>query len=267
MRTNFTLDKLRKGGVVLGCALQSYRSAEIPRVYAAAGFDYIFIDAEHSGFDLETVQDMIATSVQAGITPLVRVGEFLYSLVARFLDVGAQGIILPRAECSDVLEVAIQWTKFPPRGKRGFGVMAPQLDYEQRDFTEIIEHLNRNTMVVVQFETGTAMERADELLAVPGIDVAMVGPSDLSISLGVPGQFDHPLLIDAICRFMEICRDRNIIPGIHCRNPVQAKSWIDRGMRLVGAGGEQGLLLEKATQTVADLRAAVELNAANLVRR
>jgi len=261
MRTNFTLDKLRKGEVVLGCALQSYRSAEIPRVYGAAGFDYVFIDAEHSGFDLETVQDMIATSVQAGITPLVRVGEFLYSLVARFLDVGAQGIILPRAECSDVLDAAIHWTKFPPAGRRGFGVMAPQLDYEQRDFAEIIDHLNRNTMVVVQFETATAMERADELLAVNGIDVAMVGPSDLSISLGVPGQFDHPLLVDSVCRFMEICRRHNVIPGIHCRNPSQAGTWIERGMRFVGAGGEQGLLLEKSRQTVADLRAAVERSA------
>lgn len=234
--------------------MQHYRSPEIGRAFAAAGFDYFFIDAEHGGFDLETVQDIISAAVHSGITPLVRVCELRYSLVARFLDVGAQGIVLPRVESPALLEEAISWTRFPPLGKRGFGVIAPLIDYEPRGFPEIIAHLNANTMTVVQFETAAAMERADELLSIQGVDVAMVGPSDLSISLGVPGDADHPRLVDCILQFIESCEAHNVVPGIHCRNQVQAEKWIERGMRFVGAGGEHGLLLEKARETAAELR-------------
>ncbi len=258
MRKNITLERIRKGEIVLGCALQHYRSAEIARVFAAAGFDYFFIDAEHGGFDLETIQDMISAGAQAGITPLVRVGELHYSLVARFLDVGAQGVILPRVESPALLQEAVSWARFPPVGKRGFGVMAPLLDYEPRSFPEIIAHFNANTLIVVQFETRAAMERADELLAIPGVDVAMVGPSDLSVSLGIPGEFDHPRLVSCVLALIKACNARHVVPGIHCRNEVLAAQWIERGMRFVGAGGEHSLLFEKARQTASQLRARAQ---------
>lgn len=253
MRVNHTRRRLSAGETVFGCAIQHYRSAEIPRALAAAGFHYVFIDMEHSGFGFETVQDMIAAAALSSITPIVRVGELLYSLVARLLDVGAQGIIFPRVESPELLAEAVSWTRFPPAGKRGFGMMAPVLDYEPAAFPEIMAHQNANTTVVVQFETRVAMERADELLSIPGIDVAMIGPSDLSISLGVPGEAEHPVLIDIVMQFIKRCEAHGVIPGIHCRNAMQARAWAERGMRFVGAGGEHGLLLEKAREVVAQL--------------
>jgi 2-dehydro-3-deoxyglucarate aldolase/4-hydroxy-2-oxoheptanedioate aldolase len=256
MRVNQTLARLRQGETVFGCAMQCYRTAEIPRVFAAAGFDYVFIDTEHGGFDFETVQDLVAAAVSAGITPVVRVCELLYSQVARTLDMGAQGIIFPRVEDPEVLAEAIQWTKFPPLGKRGFGVLPPLLDYEQQSMESITDHLNRNVMVVVQFETRRAMERSGELLSVPGVDVAMVGPADLSISLGVPGQFTHPMLVECIDRFIELCNRHGVVPGIHNRGVDGALQWAERGMRFIGAGSEQSLLLEIARGTMAKLREA-----------
>lgn len=260
MRKNTTLERLWKGEVVLGCALQHYRSAEIARVFAAAGFDYFFIDAEHGSFDLETIQDMVSAGAGSGITPLVRVAELHYALVARALDVGAQGVILPRVESPELLKEAISWARFPPLGKRGFGVMAPLLDYEPRSFPEIIAHLNANTLIVVQFETRAAMERADELLSIPGVGVAMVGPSDLSVSLGIPGEVDHPQLVECVLQFMKACKAHHVVPGIHCRSEAQAAQWIERGMRFVGSGGEHSLLFEKARQTVTQLRERTQAN-------
>jgi 2-dehydro-3-deoxyglucarate aldolase/4-hydroxy-2-oxoheptanedioate aldolase len=254
MRQNHAKDKLCQQQTVIGCALQHFRSSEVARALAASGFDYLFIDCEHTGFNLETVQDMIAASLQAGITPLVRVGELLYSLISRVLDVGAQGIILPRVASGRELEQAISWIRFPPAGTRGFGIMAPVLDYKQHSFQEIIEHLNANTLVVVQFETREAIERCEELLSVPGFDVALVGPSDLSVSLGVPGQFDHPVLVRAVMRLIEACEARRIAPGIQCRNPAQAMPWLERGMRVIGVGSELTLLLEKARETIISMR-------------
>src|SRR5207248_1021807 len=161
MRVNRTREKLENGETVLGCSVQSYRSMEIPRAFAAAGFDYVFIDMEHGSFDLETVHDMIIASHGAAITPIVRIGELLYSLAARLLDSGAQGIILPRVEDPRLLEEALSWMRFPPVGKRGYGVNPTMLSYEACSFPEVIEHQNRETLVVVQFETARAMEGAD----------------------------------------------------------------------------------------------------------
>ena len=256
MRVNHTRERLAKGETVLGCAIQSYRSAEVARTFAAAGFDYVFLDMEHGSFDLETVQDMIAAAAAAGITPIVRVAELLYSLVARLLDAGAQGIILPRVEDPRLLEEALSWLRFPPQGKRGFGVNGTMIDYEARTFTEIIDHQNRNILAVVQFETTTAMERADELLSVKGMDIAMVGPADLSISLGIPGQMENPLLISTVERLIGQCNRHGVVPDIQTRSVAMAKAWVERGMRFVGAAAEHALLLEKSREAVSVLRAA-----------
>jgi 2-dehydro-3-deoxyglucarate aldolase/4-hydroxy-2-oxoheptanedioate aldolase len=255
MRANLTREKLAKGGTVFGCGLQVYPSAEIARTFAAAGFDYVFIDMEHGTFNLETAHDMIRAALDTGITPIVRVGELAYSLVARLLDGGAQGIILPRVEDPRVLEEALAWMRFPPLGKRGYGVNPTMVGYEARTFPEIIQHQNSNTLAVVQFETVTAMERADELLSVAGMDIAMVGPADLSISLGIPGQFDNPLLIATVERLIGQCVAHGVVPGIQTRSVAMSKAWAGRGMRFVGTSGEHGLLLEKARETVAALRA------------
>src|SRR5947209_1878385 len=134
MQVNHTRERLSRGETVFGCGLQCYRSAEIPRAFAAAGFDYVFIDMEHGSYNLETVHDMITASHGAGITPIVRVGELLYSLVARLLDSGAQGIILPRVEDPRILREALSWIRFPPEGKRGYGVNVTMVDYEARSF-------------------------------------------------------------------------------------------------------------------------------------
>jgi 2-dehydro-3-deoxyglucarate aldolase/4-hydroxy-2-oxoheptanedioate aldolase len=255
MRVNQTRERLAKGETVFGCGLQVYASAEIPRTLAAAGFDYVFIDMEHGPFDLETVYAMIKSAGDSGITPIVRVGELLYSLVARLLDSGAQGIILPRVEDPRLLEEAVSWMRFPPEGRRGYGINATMIGYETRNFPEIIEHQNSNTLCVCQFETIRAMERADELLSVKGLNVAMVGPADLSIALGIPGQFDHPLLVSTVEQLIDRFNRHGVVPGIQTRNLAMAKMWAERGMRFVGASAEHALLLEKAKESVSQLRA------------
>jgi len=258
LRTNRLKQRLRGDGAVFGCILQHLRSAEIPRLLAAAGFDFVFIDAEHGGFGVETIHDAIQNAVRGGITPLVRVAELTYALVARTLDLGAEGIILPRVEDPARLREAVGWTRFPPEGTRGFGIAPPRLDYEAATLPEVIAHMNSNLVVVVQFESRTAIDRCDELLAVPGIDVALVGPADLSISLGVPGEFDHPQVVAAIEKLAAACRRAGIAPGIHCRTAALAQSWVRRGLRFVSCGTEHSLLLEKAKETVAALRAAAQ---------
>src|SRR5947207_4318074 len=197
MKKNTVKQALAEGKLQLGTGFGQLRSQEISRILAAAGFHWAFLDTEHGGFDLETIQDICRLAVLVGLSPIVRVADLQYSLIARALDCGAQGVIFPRVESVELLTRAVSWTKFPPLGIRGYGLGAMQVDYEKVDIPQVIEHMNANTMVVMQIETQRALDMREELLAVPAIDEGMVGPADLSISLGLRGQLQHPKMVGA----------------------------------------------------------------------
>jgi 2-dehydro-3-deoxyglucarate aldolase/4-hydroxy-2-oxoheptanedioate aldolase len=253
MRTNPVKQALAEGKVQLGTGFGQFRSQDVVRILAAAGFHWAFIDTEHGGFDLETVQDVFRIAPLVGLTPIVRVAELSYSLVARALDCGAQGIIFPRVESPERLAEAISWSKFPPVGIRGYGLTAIQVDFTSAGFNEIIQHVNQHTMVTFQIETRTALDRREELLSVPGIDAVMVGPADLSISLGVPGEFQHPTLVAAMEQIRDSCVSHGIAPGTQTRSIAVAKFWKERGFRFLGCSNETAMLLERAKEVVGSL--------------
>ncbi len=254
MYVNKVKQALHAGRLQLGAGFWQMRSPEVARLLAAAGFDWVFVDTEHGGFDLETVQDICRVARLSGLAPLVRVGDLQYPLVARSLDCGAAGIVFPRVEDPELLAQAISWTKFPPLGIRGFGLALHHLDYETHPFPEVIEHVNANTMVVFQIETVRAFEAREELLAAPGVDAVMVGPADLSISLGVPGEFEHPRVIETIERIRDSCLAHGVAPGIQTRNLKLAQFWRDRGMLFLGCGNELSMLWESAAAITRSLR-------------
>jgi 2-keto-3-deoxy-L-rhamnonate aldolase RhmA len=245
MYTNTVKQALKEGKTQFGCNTSMLRSPEVPRILAAAGLDWSYLDSEHGGFDLETLQDLIRAANEAGLCPIVRVADLQYALVARALDCGAQGVLFPRVESPELLEKAISWTRFPPEGVRGYGLQPTHVGYKAASMPEIIAHSNANTMVVLQIETKTALER---------IDAVMIGPADLSISLGVAGQFDHPTLNAAIEKIRDACNRHGISPGIHMRSLKLVPYWRDRGMRFLSCNSEIGFMLEKATETVAALK-------------
>lgn len=255
MRFNLVKKFLKEGRLQLGCSSSQVRSPEIVTILAAAGFNWTYIDSEHGGFNIETIQDICRAAVTAGLCPIVRVAELQYALIARALDCGAQGILLPRVESPELLAQAVSWTKFPPLGVRGYGLTATHIGYERATIPEVIAHMNEQTMVVLQIETKLALDRREELLSVHGIDAVMIGPADLSVSLGVPGEFDHPRMIEAIDKIRDSCVAHGVAPGIHMRTLALAKFWKDRGMRFLSCNSETGMLLEKGSEIVAALRA------------
>jgi 4-hydroxy-2-oxoheptanedioate aldolase len=254
MRTNTVKKALKEGKAQFGCNTSMLRSPEVPRILAAAGLHWSYLDSEHGGFDLETLQDLIRAANEAGLCPIVRVADLQYPLVARALDCGAQGVLFPRVESPELLEKAISWTRFPPEGVRGYGLQPTHVGYEAVGMPDIIAHSNANTMVALQIETKTAIERIDELLSVPKIDAVMIGPADLSISLGVAGQFEHPTLVAAIEKIRDACIRHGIAPGIHMRSLKLVQYWRDHGMLFLSCNSEIGFMLEKASETVAALK-------------
>jgi 2-keto-3-deoxy-L-rhamnonate aldolase RhmA len=254
MKDNSVKQALKVGRLQLGCGFWQLRSPEIARILAAAGFDWAFVDTEHGAFDLESVQDICRVANLAGVCPIVRVGDLKYTLVARALDCGAQGIIFPRVESVELLEKAVSWTKFPPVGVRGYGLTNQQANYEAVTMPQIMEHMNANTLVVMQIETKRAVQMREELLAVPGIDAVMIGPADLSISMGVPGEFQHPTMVEAMMAVRDTCLRRGIAAGTQTRSVEFAKFWRERGMTFLGCSNETTMLLDRATQITKELR-------------
>lgn len=253
MRTNSVKKALAEGKVQLGTNFGNIRSQDVVRILAAAGFQWAFIDCEHGGFDLETIQDITRISQYVGFCPIVRVADLQYSLIARALDVGAQGVIFPRIESVELLAKAVSWTKFPPMGERGYGLTAYHVDHAKATMPEVIAHINYNTLVILQIETKRGVEMRDELLSVPGIDAVMIGPADLSISLGVPGEFQHPKVVEAMEQIRDSCIAHKVAPGTQTRSLGLAKFWRERGMLFLGCSSETAMLYEKASEIAAGL--------------
>lgn len=254
MKINSVKKALREGRVQLGTGFWQFRAQDALRTLAAAGFDWAFLDAEHGGFDQGVLQDLCRMAVKTTLSPIVRVADLQYSLIARALDCGAEGVIFPRVESPELLEKAVSWTKFPPVGIRGMGLGPLHADFEPATIPQMMEHMNRETMVVLQIETRKAFEARDELLSVKGVDTVMVGPVDLSISLGVPGEFEHPSMVGTMEKIVESCKRHGVIPGTQTRSVGLAKFWRERGMLFLGCSNEVAMLFEKGKEITSALR-------------
>jgi 2-keto-3-deoxy-L-rhamnonate aldolase RhmA len=254
MRPNAVKQALAEGKTVLGTSYGQLRDPEIARLLKAGGFDYVYLDGEHGGFGIETIQDICRTASLCGLTVFTRVADMQYALVARALDCGSDGVIFPRVESPRLLEEAVSWCKFPPVGIRGFGLTVMQSNYEPVTIPQMIAHRNENGMVILQIETVKALEIREELLSVKGLDIVMVGPVDLSISLGIPGEFEHPKFLAALDQIRETCEAKGIVPGIQCRGVALSKACKERGYRFLGTSNEWNLLLEKARETTSALK-------------
>lgn len=254
MRENNVKCALREGRTALGTMVVEFTSPEVARMLRIAGFDYIFIDTEHGAFDHESVTNIIRAGRSMDLTCLVRVPDNAYHLIARTLDLGAHGIMVPRTETVEQVENIVRAAKYPPWGTRGFGVRPIVTDYELGSVPDQIEHLNKDTIVVIQIESKQAIDSIDDLVSVKGVDVALIGPNDLSISLGVPGEHEHPSMIEAIQKVVDACAKKRIASGIHVRDMSVLQFWMERGMTFITFDTDIGLLITAAAQAVATLR-------------
>jgi 2-keto-3-deoxy-L-rhamnonate aldolase RhmA len=256
MRQNRTMKILAAGGVAVGIAHSQLANAEIPKMYGAADLDWVFLDSEHSPFSSDTLHELIRAYRLTDVTAVVRVCDFQYDLVARALDSGAEGIIFPRCEDPAQLAHAVRGAKFPPHGHRGFGLGPPQIGYQSATFDEIMAHCNRETLLIAQIESTRALDRLHELASVDGLHSLLIGPADLSISLGVGGQWDHPRLIAAADRVIAACGEHGLWPAIQVRDGRLADFWIGRGMKLIGCSTEAALLWNAVQGLTVELRSS-----------
>jgi 2-keto-3-deoxy-L-rhamnonate aldolase RhmA len=256
MRANPLKQALKAGETVFGSQISLFRSPEVARIYAMAGFDFVFIDMEHSPFALETVSDMIAAARSANIVPVVRVPQGEYPFVCRVLDQGAQGVIVPRVNSPKEVSEIVSWMRYPPEGIRGFAATTAQTDHEEVATRDFIDANNHETLCVIQIERREALDDLDEMLSFPSVDVACLGYMDLSIDLGFPGQLDHPQMVAIIERIIAVAKRHGVAAGIIGPQIEPLVHWMQKGMRFISYSTESRLLQEAATSAVRRLRSA-----------
>lgn len=221
-----------------GCAVGSWINSGSPIVaelMAAAGFDFLTVDAEHSAVDVPQTQ-VLFQAIRAGnpnCAPLVRLPGNDYATTKRYLDAGAAGVIAPLINSAEQARELVQAVKYPPQGKRGVGFCRANM--YGIHFDEAVTWANDQTLVCVQIEHADGVRHIDEILSVPGVDAVFVGPYDLSASMGITGQFDAPPMLEALRRILSACREHRVAPGIHVVQPdaEEVMRRIRQGYRLI----------------------------------
>ena len=246
--------RLAEGATVVGTMLVELRQPSVMTMLANAGLDFVLIDNEHGPFSIDAIADLSRAARDAGVTPIVRVPELTYAHVVQPLDAGAQGIMLPRVTAPEQVELCVACMKYLPEGRRGAVLARGHTGFRGGPLADTLAQMNRETFLIVQIETGEAVNRLDELLAVPGVDAALIGPTDLSVALGVAGQMDHPKLVEAIERTMAACGRHGVLPAIHTNDVAMTTAWARRGMRLVSNNSEVGLLMAGVRSAVTAIR-------------
>jgi 2-keto-3-deoxy-L-rhamnonate aldolase RhmA len=256
MRTNHVKEKLSRGEPVFGCAAFGVANPEIAHALAASGFDFLLIENEHWPMSLESGQLLVRAARAADITAITRVPDAEYHLVARTLDTGTEGVIVPRVETPERAAEVVSWARFPPEGRRGCGPGPLLYDYESVPLPEALAHWNRNTLVVIQAESRQAIDCVDELAATPGLDAIMIGPADLSISIGAPRDLDHPEFVRSVERLTAACAAHGIASGMFIGELERIRRYMTLGMRLFVVSGDLQLVRQAGRELMDKLETA-----------
>jgi 2-keto-3-deoxy-L-rhamnonate aldolase RhmA len=248
-------ERLAKGELSLGMGIRMSRSVDIAPVMRTAGYDWLFLDLEHSAMDLDTACQISVAALGAGIAPIVRVPNKQYWMATRVLDGGALGIVMPHVDSAAEAAEVVDHLKYPPIGHRSVAGGPPQLEYRSLPVGETTVALNAATLVSVMLETPQAIADADAIAAVPGVDVLLIGTNDLSMELGIPGEFGHAKVVAAYERVIAACRKHGKWPGMGgvYTEDLMAK-YIDMGARFILSGADLGMLMAGATQRAKFLR-------------
>jgi len=242
-------EKLRQGDLLFG-TLISLPSPEIAEILSHTGYDWLFIDAEHGAFNPQQTQPMLQA---AGDTPcVIRVPAGDDVWIKKALDIGAAGIIVPQVHTAEQAEQIINQCKYSPVGNRGVGI--GRAHTYGLNFENTIKHANDETAVILQAESQKAIDNIEEIVKVPGLDAILVGPYDLSASLGRIGEVNHPEVQEAISRVAAVCKAANIKLGYFGVNASAVKPAIENGFTLITVGVDTLFVIKSATESLEELK-------------
>ena len=257
MRENPVKRTLAAGGVAIGTMVFEFASSGVARIAAEAGAEFVVFDMEHTGWSIETIRTLMATAGGANMVPAVRAPATAYHLLSRPLDVGAMGLMVPMVESEAQAREIVRAAKYPPLGGRGAAFGIAHDDYAGGDVAAKMEAANREGLVFAQVETAQGIEAAAAIAAVEGVDLLWIGQFDLSVSLGVPAQFEHPTFLRAVDRVLEACARHGKTPGMMVTDVASGQALLAQGFRCLAYSGDLWIYGEALRRGIAGLREGV----------
>lgn len=250
MRPNAIKQDVLAGRTVAGAMVFEFFSPGMGAILANAGCRFVLYDMEHTGLGYETLKWLFASCRGLPIEPMVRVPRGEYTWLARALDLGARGVMIPMVESAEQARDIVRACRYPPDGRRGAAFGFAQCDYLGGDVAEKIRQANTRTMVIAQIETEHGLADVDAIAAVDGVDVLWVGHFDLSNFMGIPGQFDDPRFDAAMRDVVRACRRHGKAAGFMATDPAWVQRAREMGYTMIAAGTDNGLLQQAFTHMV-----------------
>jgi 2-keto-3-deoxy-L-rhamnonate aldolase RhmA len=242
MKNNPVKSSLRAGHHAFGTMVFEFFTPGMPQIAKAAGAEFILFDMEHSGVTIEALKGQIAACRGIGITPMVRVPTLQYHFIARCLDMGAMGIMVPMVETAAQAREIVSATRYPPAGRRGAAFAMAHDDYQGGPVPEKMVVANERTLVIALVETAAGVAAVDEIAAVDGIDVIWLGHFDLTNFMGIPGQFENPDYLRAVDTIVQAASRHGKVPGFMAADEVWARNYLAKGFRIIAYGVDHHLL-------------------------
>lgn len=254
-------NKLKSGKPVIGSWINT-ASPIVAELMASTGFDFLVVDAEHSAVDIPQTQ-ILFQAISAGspeCAPMVRLPGISYPEIKRYMDSGAAGVVAPLVNSAEQAKELVQAVKFPPEGMRGVGFC--RANGYGRLLQETVAAANSETFVCVQIEHEDALKNIDAILAVPGIDAALIGPYDLSASMGITGQFEHKDMLKAKSMVLDACKRHGVTPGIHVVQPdiEEVLRRFNEGYRFIAYSLDITMLLNACMNGLGEIRKKLALS-------
>jgi 2-dehydro-3-deoxyglucarate aldolase/4-hydroxy-2-oxoheptanedioate aldolase len=217
--------------------------------------DFVLFDLEHTGLSLETLAPLLVSCRLANVPAVVRVPGPSGHFISRCLDLGALGIMMPNVRSAEEARRFVEAAKYPPWGRRGMGLGGAHTLYRMPDSKEYAEWANAQTVLMAQIESPEAVAAIDDILAVPGIDLGWVGQYDLTLNMGIVGQFDHPDFLAAQRRVAEACARQGKGAGCQPGSVALAREWFDAGYNVISLGTDIGVYQRALERFLGDVRA------------
>lgn len=252
---NIAKARMQRGGLAVGMGLRQLRTADAGIVAAACGFDWLFIDCEHNAMDLSTACDIATAALGQGVTPIVRVPGKEPHHSTRVLDNGALGVVVPHVDTVEEAQAIASQSRYPPIGHRSIARANPVTGFESLPIDQACREINEQTLVVVMLESPEAIENADAIAQVNGIDALLIGTNDLCAEMGIPGQFGHERIAEAYRVTIEACRRHGKFPGMAgVSEQVLQQRYVDMGAQLLLADQDLRLMMQAGKRCTEFLR-------------
>ncbi len=244
MRPNPVKDKLLRGENAFGTMIFECVSPGLPAILKNAGAEFVLYDMEHSGLSTADIKQQAALCRGLDIVPMVRPPGKQYHIVARLLDLGVMGLMYQMLETPEEAEEIVSWTRYPPTGVRGAMFSGAHDDYDMSPVPPKMAAADARTMNIALIETVRGIENVDAIMAVDGVDAAWIGHFDLSLTMGIPGEFTNPDFIAAVERVFAACKQHGKAMGVLAPTVEWGRDWMAKGANAIAYSGDIWLLME-----------------------